>query len=55
MDKGLSIPEMTGLEFLEEEHIYLLDGVQIPSVSKLMVQAPKKMLNQLCHITSVIS
>ena len=29
-------PEMTGLEFLEEEHIYLLDGVQIPSVSKLM-------------------
>lgn len=36
MDKELSIPEMTGLEFLEEEHIYLLDGVQIPSVSKLM-------------------
>lgn len=31
-----SIPDVPGLEFEEEKHIYRLDGIEIPSVSSIM-------------------
>ena len=35
-DKTIRLPEFPELVFDEEPHIYLLDGVQIPSVSNIM-------------------
>lgn len=35
-DKILTVPEFTELVFDETPHIYLLDGIQIPSVSNVM-------------------
>ncbi len=36
MDSTIKIPELPELSFDEKSHIYLLDGVEIPSVSKVM-------------------
>lgn len=36
MENVIMIPELPELEFLEEPHIYMLDGIEIPSVSTVM-------------------
>lgn len=36
MDTTVKIPDMPELRFDEKSHIYRLDGVEIPSVSKVM-------------------
>lgn len=36
MDSTIKIPELPELSFDEKSHIYRLDGVEIPSVSKVM-------------------
>lgn len=36
MDKVLTIPEVPGLTFDEDSHIYRMDGLEVPSVSAIM-------------------